>query len=127
MPHLQTAIGTLNSAFTHENLPNIAKHRAQFSDGKELAAGIVVHDKMALHPHWKKYIGDIPPAMQEAIRSIIYHALSTNPPTHIQFAWAPSYDYELSIWQAPDTKTSKGGITILIKSRYPDDKHPIKG
>jgi len=31
------------------------------------------------------------------------------------------------VWQAPDTKTTKGGITVLIKSRYPDDAHPIKG
>jgi hypothetical protein len=41
-------------------------------------------------------------------------------------SWAPGYDYELSVWQAPDTRTSRGGITVLIKSRYPDDKHPLK-
>ena len=65
--------------------------------------------------------------MQEALRAIIYQALSTTPPTQITFAWAAGYDFELSVWQAPDTKTSKGGITVLLKSRYPDDKHPIAG
>jgi hypothetical protein len=127
MPHLQTALGTLNSAFARENLPKLAEKREAFAHGKPLAAGIVVNETMALQPHWKKYLNEIPPAMQEALRAIIYQALSTSPPTHITFAWAPGYDFELSVWQAPDTKTSKGGITVLLKSRYPDDKHPISG
>lgn len=127
MPHLQTALGTLNHAFSRENLPKLAENRALFCDGKPLAAGWIINEQQhALHPHWKKYVNDIPGGMQEAIRATIYYALSTTPPTQITFAWAPGYDYELSIWEAPDTKTSKGGITILIKSRYPDDKHPIK-
>jgi mannosyltransferase OCH1-like enzyme len=127
MPHLQTALGTLNIAFSRENLPKLVEKRAAFAEGKPLAAGIVVDASMALHAYWMKYIGDIPGGMQEAIRATIYQALSTEPPTQITFAWAPGYDYEMSMWQAPDTNTSKGGITILIKSRYPDDKHPIKG
>jgi hypothetical protein len=127
MPHLQTALGNLNVAFAHDNLAKLAQHREAFAPGKPLAAGIVVDEKMALQPYWKKYLSEIPPAMQEALRAIIYQALSTTPPTQITFAWAAGYDFELSVWQAPDTKTSKGGITILLKSRYPDDKHPISG
>jgi hypothetical protein len=127
MPHLQTALGTLNQAFARENISKLVENRALFCDGKPLAAGWIINDKMPLHPHWMKYINEIPGGMQEAIRATIYYALSTNPPTQVTFAWAPGYDHELSIWEAPDTKTSKGGITILIKSRYPDDKHPIKG
>jgi hypothetical protein len=33
----------------------------------------------------------------------------------------------VTIWQAPDTRTSRGGITVLVKSRYPDDTHPLQG
>jgi hypothetical protein len=128
MPHLQTALGHLNIAFAGEKLAKLAKHhREAFAEGKPLVAGIVVDEQMALQPYWKKYLNEIPPAMQEALRAIIYQALSTTPPTQITFAWAPGYDFELSMWQAPDTKTSKGGVTILLKSRYPDDKHPIAG
>ncbi len=126
MPHLQTALGTLNLSFSRENIGKLASNRAAFAEGKTLAQGIVVHEKMALHEHWKKYLGMIPAPMQEAIRAVIYNALGTTPPTTITFAWAPGYDYELSIWQAPDTRTSRGGITVLIKSRYPDDAHPLK-
>ena len=59
------------------------------------------------------------------LRSIIHHALSTTPPTQVTFAWAPGYDFEMTVWQAPDTKTTKGGITVLVKSRYPADTHPL--
>jgi hypothetical protein len=126
MPHLQTALGTLNVAFSRENIDKLVPRRTAFAEGQALWQGIVVEQKMALHEHWKKYLGMIPAPMQEAIRAIIFNALGTKPPTTITFAWAPGYDYELSIWQAPDTRTSRGGITVLIKSRYPDDAHPLK-
>ena len=126
MPHLQTGLGTLNIAFSKENIGKLVPKRDSFREGQILAQGIVVDDKQALHGEWKKYLGQIPAAMQEAIRAIIFNALGTKPPTTITFAWAPGYDYELSIWQAPDTRTSRGGITVLIKSRYPDDHHPLK-
>jgi len=90
-----------------------------------LAAGVVVQPKMALYSQWTDYLNRLPRSMQEAIRSTIYHALSTSPPTQITFAWAAGYDYELTIWDAPDTRQTRGGITILIKSRYPDDPHPL--
>jgi hypothetical protein len=126
MPHLQTALGTLNVAFSRENIDKLVPRRTAFAEGQALWQGIVVDEKMALHPHWKKYLGMIPAPMQDAIRAVIFNALGTKPPTTITFAWAPGYDYELSIWQAPDTRTSRGGITVLIKSRYPDDAHPLK-
>jgi len=126
MPHLQTALGTLNTAFSRDNIAKLAKNRASFREGQKLGAGIVIDSTMALHAEWIKYLDIIPGGLQEAIRSIINYALSTSPPTQITFAWAPGYDYELSVWQAPDTRTSRGGITVLIKSRYPDDKHPLK-
>jgi hypothetical protein len=126
MPHLQTALGTLNIAFSKENIGKLVPKRSAFAEGHELAQGVVVHEQMALHGEWMKYLRLIPTGMQEAIRAIIFNALGTSPPTPIVFAWAPGYDYELSIWQAPDTRTSRGGITVLIKSRYPNDDHPLK-
>lgn len=126
MPHLQTMLGTLNTAFSKESISKLVEQREAFCPGKPLGAGIVVHSKMALHGDWVKYLNQIPGSIQEAIRSAIYYSLSTSPPTQITFAWAPGYDYEVTIWQAPDTRTSRGGITVLIKSRYPDDKHPLK-
>lgn len=125
MPHLQTILGQLNTAFSKDNIAKLAAQRELFAPGKPLAAGIVVEPTMALHKHWQAYLGTIPKSMQEAIRAVIYQALSAEPPTLITFAWSPGYDFELTVWHAPDTRLTRGGITVLIKSRYPDDKHPL--
>jgi hypothetical protein len=131
MPHLQTILGQLNTAFSRENrnIDKLVKHRDAFAPGKNnnLGAGVVVSAEMALHGDWIQYLDRIPKSIQEAILSIIFDALGTSPPTPITFAWAPGYDYELTVWQAPNTRSSRGGITLLIKSRYPFDKHPLDG
>jgi hypothetical protein len=38
--------------------------------------------------------------------------------TLVTFAWAPAYDWEITVWDAPC------GVTVLIKSRYPADGVP---
>jgi hypothetical protein len=126
MPGLQTILGQLNTAFGRDGIKELAEKREMYAPGKPLATGVVVHSKMALHKDWTKYLTGIPMSMQEALRATIYHALSTKPPTQITFAWSPGYDHELTIWHAPDTRATRGGITVLLKSRYPDDKHPLQ-
>ena len=127
MPGLQTVLGKLNTAFGREGIKEMAEHREKFAPGQPLAAGLVVTRKMAVYEFYAAYINALPPSMQESMRAIIYQALGTKPPTQITFSWAPNYDYELTVWHAPDTRSTKGGITILLKSRYPDDKHPLAG
>jgi hypothetical protein len=73
---------------------------------------------------WARFLDTMPIAIQETIRAVGYAALSAEPPIEVTFAWAPAYDFEVTVWQAPDTRTTKGGITVLIRSRYPDDRHP---
>jgi hypothetical protein len=125
MPVLQTVLNQLNSAFGGQGLHALAANRDAFAPGKPLGAGLVVQKGTPLYNAWQDYLGQLPGSFQETLRSIIHYALSTAPPTPITFAWAPSYDYELTIWHAPDTPTTKGGISVLIKSRYPNDKHPL--
>jgi len=127
MPGLQTILGQLNTAFGRDGIDKLAEQREMYAPGKTISTGLIVHSKMALHKEWKKYLVGIPRSMQEALRAIIYQALSTTPPTQITFAWSPGYDYELTISHAPDTRKTRGGITVLLKSRYPDDKHPLDG
>lgn len=127
MPGLQTVLGKLNTAFGRDGIKDMVKHRDKFEPGKPLAAGIVVTKKAALFEFYAAYINSMPMSMQEALLAIIHHALGTAPPTQITFSWAPSYDYELTIWHAPDTRSTRGGITVLLKSRYPNDKHPLAG
>jgi hypothetical protein len=125
MPVLQTVLNQLNAAFGGPGLKNLVTKRDAFAPGKPLGAGLVVQKGTPLYDAWQVYLGELPGSIQETLRSVIYYALSTAPPTEITFAWAPSYDYEVTIWHAPDTSTTKGGITVLVKSRYPNDKHPL--
>lgn len=124
MAGLQTILSHLNLAFSRENIEELAKKREVFAPGKPLAAGVVIKEGTRLHALWVEYVGKLPPSFQEAFRATVYQALSTEPPTPITFAWAPGYDYELNMWHSPDTPPTKGGITILMKSRYPVDPHP---
>jgi hypothetical protein len=56
--------------------------------------------------------------------SVIRSAVARSMP--ITFAWAPGYDYELSVWDVADTADTAGGITVLLRSRYPADPHPLE-
>jgi hypothetical protein len=124
MSGLQTILSHLNVAFSRERIGELVPKRDAFAPGKPLAAGVVIKEGTRLHALWVEFIAKLPVSFQEAFRSIVHHALSTEPPTPIVFAWAPGYDYELTLWQSPDTPPTKGGITILMRGRYPNDKHP---
>jgi hypothetical protein len=126
MPALQTAIAHLNKAFARGEIRETVKKRHAFGPGNKLATGVVMHSKRAMNQPWAGFLDTIPKSLQEAVRSVIHYALSQTPPINITFAWAPSYDFEVSIWDSPDTATTRGGITVLVKSRYPDDTHPLK-
>ena len=127
MPMLQTFSLRLNNEFHPDRIEEFAAARAQhFAAGKHLDLSFLEKDGTPLHRAWQSYIAKLPGSFSEALRAVIHYALSTKPPTPINFSWAPGYDYELNMWQAPDTKLTRGGITVLLKSRYPDDKHPLE-
>jgi hypothetical protein len=77
----------------------------------------------------REFVNRTPIAIQEAIRGVSYSAvirsrLSTesNQPLQkvpITFAWVPHYDYELHISEARSTKSSWGGITVILRGPYP--------
>ena len=124
MPIMQTMLCELNCKFSKDQIGATAAKRAMYAPGKKIT-GALIAAGTPLERAFRTYFSHVPGAIQETLRSVIYHALSTDPPTQITFAWAPSYDYEVTVWQAPDTAQTKGGITLLLKSRYPDDKHPL--
>jgi hypothetical protein len=69
-------------------------------------------------------IDSVPGGMRQSLLAFIHHNLSQNPRLSMTWAWAPGYDYEVSLWECPGTKVSPGGITILLRTRYPLDPHP---
>lgn len=127
MPAFQTFLGELNKHFSNDRIQAFAAERQNhFAPGKGLDLTFLAQEGTPLHRAWRTYLSKLPPSISESMRAVIHAALSTSPPTPLTFAWAPGYDYELTIWQAPDTEETRGGITLLLKSRYPADKHPLE-
>jgi hypothetical protein len=125
MPALQSVAVEINHAFSKREINKLVAIREKFAPGKPLDTSMFVKKGTPLYKAWSEYVSSLPESFQDMLRGVIYHALSTKPATQITFAWAPGYDYELSMWHAPDTRATKGGITVLIKSRYPSDTHPL--
>lgn len=127
MPALQTFLAAMNTAFAHENIHETARQREAFRPGPSLDEAIdaVIGVASPLNPHLKCYLGGAPPSIVVALLAIAHDALSRPHPTSIVFNWSPAYDFELVVWEAPDTSTTRGGIAITVKGRYPDDPHPL--
>ena len=127
MPALQTVLGELNVFMGRDKIRELAKRKDMFAPGQDPDYGFLMEAHPKLVSTWQEHLKQMPMGIRTGLRAIIYHALSTSQPTQVTFAWAPGYDYEMTVWQAPDTHNSKGGITVLFKSRYPDDTHPLAG
>jgi hypothetical protein len=130
MPRLQTLLSRLNHAFGEDDIKRRSQSAELFAPGAPLdraLAEMVSEEGSEDHKAFRAYVRRIPPALREGLRSTIYCALQTSPPTLITCSWAPGYDFEASYWQAPDTPETKGGITVLFRSRYPSDPHPLRG
>lgn len=122
MPYLQAMAERVNWALgNRENIT--AVKAAHFRQGQDLvdaakALGIAVsQEEIDTFAAW-------PLGMREAVRAAIYASLTRDQRVPITFAWAPGYDYELSIWEAAGSEKSLGGMTILMKSRYPLEAEP---
>jgi len=77
-------------------------------------------------PEVETFVGTWPSGLREAVRALLYeNSTRENGTVPVTFAWAPGYDYEVSMWDVRDTRDSAGGITVLLRSRYPDDAHPL--
>lgn len=125
MSALQSVFIKLNTKFDPDNVGPFAESaQTMFAPGKKLDIAFLGPNK-ALYRAWKSYMKTVPEVFQETVRSVLHHAVNTTPPTNVTIAWAPGYDHEITVWQAPDSNATKGGITVLIKGRYPGDTHPL--
>ncbi|HEY8573065.1 hypothetical protein [Phenylobacterium sp.] len=125
MPIFQTLLCELNVHMGKEKIQGLAKRADMFAPGKDPDYTFLFPENTRAAGAWMAHLKEMPPGIRAGIHAVVHHALKTEPPTQVTFAWAPGYDYEFTVWQAPDTKTTKGGITILVKSRYPRDTHPL--
>lgn len=124
MPRMQTAVSAFNASFGPQGI--------QEMDAEVLAPGseatfseALVRSGVDLDAATAAFVDRWPTGIQAAVRAVLADNLRRDGTVPVTFAWAPGYDFEVSIWDVRDTAETVGGITILFKSRYPDDPHPL--
>ena len=116
MPMMRQHLEVLNDKFSSGKIADLAKQPHRFAPGADFDAGLLYEEGTAIHRLGRAFFAKMPRSIHEALNAVIRSALATTPPTNIVFAWAPSYDWEMTVWDA------KCGITVLLKSRFADDE-----
>jgi hypothetical protein len=93
-------------------------------DSEMSLTDIIVELDLVEHDGQAEFIAQTPRSMQAAILAIVRENLSRDEPKQMMFTWAPGYDWELRLWESTSSSISAGGITVQVRSRYPDDPHP---
>jgi hypothetical protein len=123
---MQTAVTAMNVRFGADQIGEVPADPFDPGSGASSLAAALVDVGVGLDDATQRYVDGWPSALQAAVRSAIFDNLSRDGRVPITFAWAPGYDYELSIWDVRDSAETAGGITVLFKSRYPSDPHPLE-
>ncbi len=124
MPRMQTAVSALNTTFAPGRIGEIDPAPFAADSGRTLSEALI-ESGVDLDEATQEYVDGWPSGLRAATRAAIFDNLTREGTVPITFAWAPAYDYEVSIWDVRDTSETAGGITILFKSRYPSDPHPL--
>ena len=124
MPRMQTAVSAFNTSF---GPARIAENDADVlaPDSGASFSEALVRSGVELDDATAAFVDRWPTGIQAAVRAVLADNLRREGTVPVTFAWAPGYDFEVSIWDVRDTAETAGGITILFKSRYPDDPHPL--
>lgn len=120
MPYMQNFVAVLNSILDKSHID--ALDPTLLAPGTQL--GGTVQQLGITTPPVVEFIQSWPIGLQEAVRAALYSAVTRTPRLPVTFAWAPAYDFELNIWEAGAIPDSDGGMSILLRSRYPGDAIP---
>ena len=123
VPRMQTAVSALNMRFGAAAIGEVPAE--PFAPGGSSLGDALVASGVELDDATLRYVAGWPSALQAALQAAIFENLARDGRVPITFAWAPGYDYELTIWDVRDSAETAGGITVLFRSRYPSDAHPL--
>lgn len=120
MPIFHVVTEKLNHYFNRENIARMPE--AQWAPGELLKVfeemGIVQNETQAA------FVLSMPDSLRAALRAVYSSAVSRESKLPVQIVWLPGYDFELTVSESPGTPDSLGGISIVVRTRYPTDPHP---
>ena len=124
MPFFQAMASRANTAFTPEKLEKAEVRQAMksaFGDGKTLVESLK-ELKVVRTADEEAFLSGFPSGLLAAVGAVLTDNAAKATPLPVTVAWAPGYEDEVSFWVVEDTATSRGGITIMVRSRYADDR-----
>ena len=127
MPAYQLYLGALNCRTTYDRIGDfdvadfgpdreLADTVRQLPDLEGLAAPLQLQREVA------EVIASMPPSIRNTIREVVRGAIERR--VAVTFAWRPGYDFKVEVTESLDSSSTRGGITVLLESRYPDDRRP---
>lgn len=125
---MQEALSAMNQSFSVGSIGGFGPEVAEaFRPGPDssLVEGLRAVPGLELSDAALRYIATWPTALQRTVQTVIWEDLTRPGRVPITFAWTPGYDFSVQVVDVLDTKETHGGITVLLKSRYPDDPHPL--
>ena len=126
MPRMQTAVTAMNATFGADRIGDLDPAPfAPGGDGEATLSAAFVAAGVDFDEATQRYVDGWPTAIQAAVRATVHENLTRAGRVPITFAWAPGYDYEVTVWDVRDSTETAGGMTVLFKSRYPSDTHPL--
>jgi hypothetical protein len=117
MPALQLMAERANATFNRSNVGRIAPTVFDNRSFGEIATDLGIA-KTSIE---REYLDMWPASLQEGIKAIIRSAIVRENPLPVTICWAPGYDFEMLVAESKSIPGSLGGITIFLRSRYPND------
>ena len=127
MPAYQLYLGALNCRTTYDRIREF--DIADFGPDRELADTVRqlpdlegLATPLQLQREVAEVIASMPPSIRNTIREVVRGAIERR--VAVTFAWRPGYDFKVEVTESLDSSSTRGGITVLLESRYPDDRRP---
>jgi hypothetical protein len=107
--------------------PEAVQQALALLQGGASLVDILTSLELVTHAGHAAFIATTPGSIQAAILAAVGQNLNRETPKQMLFSWAPGYDWELRLTESQSSVISDGGITFLVRSRYPGDPHPGTG
>jgi hypothetical protein len=121
VPTFQAMAERLNERFSSAGVGTIDP--GLFAPGQHLADGLEALG-VVTNPAERAWVEAWPAALLESVRALLHEDLTRAAPLAVSWVWMAGYDYRLTFAEAPGTPATRGGISVLVETRYPADPHP---
>ena len=115
MPKIVRIAEWANVIFNRENIYSL--NPEALAPGKTLIEAMETLG-LSLTSDEMEYVSSVPAAQQEAILAALHSAVNRERRLPVTMAWAPGYDFELTVWEAAGTDDHAGAMTVLLRSPH---------